>query len=814
MKVSLNLLKEFADLNQPADTILEIISSRIGEVENVEELASKYQGIVVGKIIDSRPHPSADKLSLNLVDIGRRQVQVVAGDKSLEPGQRVAYIPPGNIVPATAGKTQLKLDIRKIRGQDSHGMLASEYELDFSAAHEGVLKLDTDAKPGTGLNQLYKLDDHIIDVETKVLTHRPDMFGHLGFARELSAALGRPFTSPAWYLNRHPKWPQPSAKLGLELDNQLPELVPRITLAAFEGTIVQSSPTQIQSWLMRLGIRPLNNLVDLTNYMMVVTGQPLHAFDYDKVAGGQTTAKIIVRQPKKGEKLKLIDGSTIEPHKDAILIANHAGPIGLGGIMGGQATEVDERTKRIIVEAANFNMYSIRNVSMAHGIASEAVTRFARGQDPDAIAAVQRKAAELLKEWSGANPAGRLVDDYPRPRKSRTVKISAVRVNALLGVDETASSMARTLNNAELTAKVSGGKIEVSIPTWRPDLNIEADMAEEVGRLKGYSRIKVRIPRRGLQPAGSPPLRQLEEKTRRLLSAGGAAEILSYSGVPQTLLDNCGQDSKRAYRIRNALSPDVELMRLSLIPSLLEKVYPNLRRGHERFALFETGAAHNNHLIENKLPQEQPSIGLIVTDSKASLKKSGAAYFKAQAYLGYFLGGLGYDFILSASSPAADPWLAQAGAPFAAGRRSFVNVGTQTIGVLGEFAPEAERALRLPPATAGFELHLDRLLASAKTADNYRPLSKYPPVVVDVTLRTPSELPYAKLESALRSAMTKDVEQTIRPLDIFSPDKSYKHTSFRLEFTSRQRTLTQKEVNRWLESAVNKVAKRTGAVQV
>lgn len=815
MKVSLNLLRQLADLNQPAEQIITTIETKIGEVEQVTRLGDKYAKIVVGRIKSSQPHPDADKLSVNKVDVGSgRIVQVVAGDKTLSPGDSVAYIPPGNVVPVTAGKDELKLTVRNIRGIDSHGMLASLYELDFSSSHSGVMKMDSHPKPGTAIADVYQLDDSIIEIESKALTHRPDMFGHLGFARELSACLGQPFSSPEWYRKPPAPWPATNQALKIELDNQLDNLVPRFSLAPYDSVLAGDSPQQIQSWLMRLGIRPINSLVDLTNYIMILSGQPLHAYDFDKVAEGTKRAKFIVRRPKSGERIKLIDGSTIRPHKDAIIIANHKRAIGLGGVMGGEGTEVDARTKRVVLEAANFDMYAIRNTSMKHGIFSEAVTRFARGQDPDSIGPAQSLARQLINQWAGALPAGNFVDDYPRRRSIRAISLKSDYVNQLLGTEIEAKKMARLLNAAEVSTKIVSSRLSVTPPSWRPDLKAPADIAEEIGRLDGYTNIQPTLPERTIMPATTPKSLQTERRARIALSAAGANEVLSYSGIPASLIDAAGQDATQAYRVRNALSPDVELMRLSLTPSLLEKVYPNIRQGHGGFALFEIGPVHNKNLTENKLPQEQKCLAVVLVQTKKTVNWGGAAFFAAREYLVHTLSSLGLDFELSTTLARGDYWLEQASAPYESGRRIFINSGKATLGVLGEFTANVSAQLKLPELSAGFELNLDRVLGGKQLPAAFKPLSKYPPVVVDLTLKSKSDLPYSKLVSAIESCRTAAVSFNLIPLEAYAPDKSHRHTSFRLEFLSQQRTLKQSEVNSWLSKIVATVHKKTGASQV
>src|SRR5680860_1612833 len=376
MKVSLNLIKQLTRVKLGNDELLSRINSRLAEVENLENLADKYQGILVAEIKEAKEHPDADKLGIYQIYNGKKTIQVVAGDKTLKVGDKVAHIAPGLTVPATFDDAEpFVMKKIQLRGKDSNGMLGSAKELAFGDDHDKVLVLDTSVPAGTTLIEAYDLDYQIIDIENKTLTNRPDCFGLIGFAREVAGIQDLQFTSPSWFLETT-KIPKSNNSLKLNVKNEVPKDCPTYLATAVSKVEIKQSPVHLMTYLSRLGVRPINNIVDMTNYYMIMTGQPLHAFDYDKLASGNIT----VRYPKKGEKLTLLDGKEIEIHAHAVTICDDKGPIALGGVMGGANSEISNDTKNIVIECANFDMYSIRTTSMKHGIFSDAATRYMRGQ--------------------------------------------------------------------------------------------------------------------------------------------------------------------------------------------------------------------------------------------------------------------------------------------------------------------------------------------------------------------------------------------------------------------------------------------------
>ncbi|HEY1064347.1 MAG TPA: phenylalanine--tRNA ligase subunit beta, partial [Candidatus Saccharimonadales bacterium] len=600
MKVSVNWIRKYLDFDLPAtDELVARIGAQLGEVEEVVDFGAKYRGAVLVNVVECSKLENSDHLQLCFIDDGgatenvtRREdglVQVVCGAPNVAAGVTVVWLPPGVTVPSTYDTDPFVLEARELRGTVSNGMLASPKELALGDSHDGLLLLDGEHKPGTSLIEAFDLNDQIIDIENKMFTHRPDCFGQLGVAREVAGILGKPFTSPDEYLT--PSSATATGGLQLEVRNDVPELVPRFITETFENITIGPSPVCMQTYLVRAGIRPINNVVDITNYFMLLTGQPSHAYDYDKVAAlsGGEGAVLVVRHPRKDEQLTLLSGKTITPRDEAIMIATDKQAIGLGGVMGGADTEVDASTKNIILEVATFDMYSIRRTSMAHGLFTDAVTRFNKGQSPlqnDRVAAMLR--SQLMHD-AGATPAGLhdLNTTGDATSVHPTVQVTPEFINARLGLSLSGEEMQQLLTNVEFTVGLEGSTLSVAAPFWRTDIETREDVVEEIGRLYGFDKLPLELPKRDITPAPEHPLLAQKSAIRDSLSRAGANEVLTYSFVHGNLIDKASQKREHAYKISNALSPDLQYYRLSALPSLLDKVHPNIKAGYDEFALFE-----------------------------------------------------------------------------------------------------------------------------------------------------------------------------------------------------------------------------------
>lgn len=816
MKVSLNAVKQFIDFELPAaDKLVEKIGAQLGAVEEVIDLGKKYHGIVVAKVIKVEKHPDADKLHVCQIDVGKdKPVQVVCGAPNVREGMLAAWLPPGAVVPSTVSKEPFKLEARELRGVMSQGMLASPQELDISDSHDGLLEIDKDTRPGDDFAKVYKLDDVIVDIENKMFTHRPDCFGVLGVAREIAGILNKPFRSPDWYV-ADPALPKAGSELGLIVKNELSKLAPRFTAIAISGVKVGPSPIWLQVALMKFGQKPVNNIVDLTNFWMLVTGQPLHAYDYDKVkALSVGEATIVVRQPKPGEKLKLLNGKTIEPRAEAIMIATDKQLIGVGGVMGGAETEVDASTRNIILECANFDMYSARRTAMEHGLFTDAVTRFTKGQSALQCPAVALKTVADIQKLAGGQLASELIDNKHGVKPFPPVKVTAEFINQRLGEQLSAAEMKKLLENVEFQVALKADELTVTPPFWRTDIEIAEDVVEEVGRLYGYDHLPLLLPKRDITPAPQDALLQTKTLVRDRLAKAGANEVLTYSFVHGNLLTKAGQDPKNAYQIANALSPDLQYYRLSLLPSLLEKVHPNIKAGYDEFALFELGKAHLVGQVDGSgLPREDELTSLVVAAAD-KLRKPGAAYYMARKYL-----TAGVPAKLTFKPVPAAMHKYDITKPFDMNRAAFAYVGDTFVGIIGEFRASVRQALKLPKFCAGFELDTRELQKVFQAADNYLPLPKFPAVTQDITLKVVADLAYQDLADYLQAELDKakpgNSLLSLSPRGIFQPDGArHKNITFHLKLASYERTLTAAEVNKLLEALAASAHKKFGAERV
>ena len=832
MKVSLNWVKKFTDVSLPIDELVEKIGAQLGAVDDVINVGEKYKSAVIAKVVACEKHPNADKLSLCLIDDGRKVkdvnrdskglVQVVCGAPNVAAGQLVVWLPPGATVPNSFDKEPFVLEAREIRGKLSNGMIASAKELAIGDDHTGIEVIEDDIKPGTNFAEVFELNDHIIDIENKMFTHRPDCFGMLGIAREIAGISHKAFKSPNWYTESAEAHNDGRKNvLKLEVKNELPKLVLRFSAVAIKDIKVKPSPLWLRTYLSRVGVRPINNVVDLTNYLMLETGQPLHAYDYDKVKIGED-ATLGVREARPGEQVTVLGGKTIQLKKGVIVITDGKHPIGLGGVMGGASTEVDEQTKSIILECATFDMNTTRRTAMEYGLFTDAATRFTKNQSPRQNKAVLLRAMDEVRKVAGGRVASKIVDIKALP-PVKAVLVESAFINSRLGLNLPATTMKKTLENVEFEVSVSGGLLTIRPPFWRTDIEIAEDVVEEVGRLHGYDSLPHELPLRSIKPAEADERLSLKAKIREFLSAAGANEVLTYSFVPELTLKKVGQDPAQAYHIRNALSPDLQYYRLSLTPSLLEKVHPNIKQGFDEFVLFEMNKSHNRlqkDETEPDLPKEIETLALVVAGRDKSHKASGSAYFEARRYLDYFAEKLGMNLVYQplAKEPSY-PFVT----PYDPSRSAIVSdiKSGELLGIIGEYKQNVAQNFKLPIYSAGFELGMDYIQIAASNAGQYRALNRFPSLGQDLCLRTAADLPYQTLTDFITARLQKIVvehgyEFILEPIDIFQKenDDKYKQTTWHIELQHTERTLTTVEVNEVFDKLASDAKKEFNAERI
>lgn len=838
MKVSLNLIKQLINFElPPVDELVARVNQQLGGVEEVIDLKSKYGGARIVRVVECAKHPDADRLSVTKIDDGgvvadvprdeNGLVQVVCGAPNVHADMWAIWLPPKSTVPASFDDDEpFVLAARPLRGVLSQGMLAAADELDIGTDHEGIIEIHEHDVPagvelasGAGFAETFGLDDYVLDIENKMFTHRPDCFGQLGVAREIAGIFHQQFTSPDWYKSVQ----QFTVAEGLDLTviNDAPELVPRFMAVAIRDITVQPSPLWLQCQLVAMGGKPINNIVDATNYMMLMTAQPTHAYDYDKLRG----STLGVRLARDGERVSLLNGKEYELTTDDIVIADGEGVIGLAGIMGGADTEVSDGTKNIVLECANFDMYALRRTAMRHGIFTDALTRFNKGQSPLQNAAVLKQLMSMvggvqvsevfdLKQFSDE------LDDYFDGKYTpANIDIDSKFINERLGLDLSDDNICDLLNNVEI--KSHGPEEELNYiciqsPFWRTDLELLEDIVEEVGRLYGFYKLPRQLPMRSIKPAPRNPRRQLKQAIRQSLSRAGANEVLTYSFVHERVLKNAEQDPSRAYRLSNALSPDLQYYRTSVLPSLLDKVHANIKAGHDEFMLFEIGKIHDKELplTDENLPSEQTFVDGVYASKKP---RAGAPFYKARKLVDRLLADLNVeaDFVKIAELDA------DVSAPFDGQRSAWIVAKNgDKLGIIGELSQTVRRNFKLPDYTAAFSLDIEKLQAclASSCEYNYRPLSRYPSTTRDISLKMNSAVDYASVYACAEEVAKKhrELQISITPIAIYQPkdDDSTKTVTLSIKFTSAERTLTDKDTAPIIEEIAAMAAEEFDAAQV
>lgn len=830
MIISVNWLKQFTDIDVSIDELATLIGSRLVEIEEVIDLGAKYNGVVVAKVVECDKLEGSDHLNVTKLDDGgvvkdverdeNGYVQVVCGAPNVHAGMLVAWLPPNSTVPETFNdKEPFVLGARKLRGVMSNGMIASAKELDLFDDHTGILEIDKDCAPGSSFAEVYELNDYLLDIENKSLTHRPDTFGIIGFAREVAAIQGKPFKTPS-ELDRHevhftvenPTIQAPNVSID---DARLSDRYQAVILSGADGNA--KSTLQMQTYLSRVGVRPISAVVDVTNYLMMLTGQPLHAFDYDKVlAVGGGDAHIHVRSGREGETLELLDGRVIELAHEDIVIAAGETTIGLAGAMGGANTEIDESTKNIILESATFNLYNLRATQMRHGIFSEAITRFTKGQPAELTAPVLAMAVELLKRHAGAELATDAAEARAAQEAVSPISLTISMINDVLGSKFSASDAVETMQNVEFTVATDDNNHLAFVPPfWRSDIHIPEDVIEEIGRLNGFDTIEPTLPLRdftAIRPSGFDDLRA---RARKALVRAGANEVLTYSFVHGDILQKAGQSINESYRITNSISPDLQYYRQSLTPSLLGLVHPNIKQGYDQFALFEINKVHpkSHGLTNENVPEEVNSLALVFADKK---QKAGSAYYQAKKTLDYLAASLGLELVYSPIDAEPENVLS---APFEYRRSALVfDANTNRfIGIVGEYKKTVARGFKLPERCAGLEIDSEGLFeASQGREGGYRPLSRYPGAERDVCFQVNSSVTYSQVVACVSNVLSQvDLQTNIAPVDIYQAEGAETNNiTLRIKLTAHDRTLKGEEVAAIIERIIDAVSSQLHATVV
>lgn len=796
MLISLNEIKKYVEIPSTVSNqeLIELIGSRLVEIEEVIDLAPKYKGAYIAKVVKCDPIEGTH-LNLCQIDAGAvtaefsdgETVQVVCGAPNVHSGMLAVWLTPGAIVPSTYGHENFRLGKRKLQGYESNGMLAGADELDFDNEHKAIAEIDPKiARPGDSLADIFALDDLILDVENKSLTHRPDCFGLIGFAREIAGILGIKFNEPAVFENLEAKLLPSTLDLQVKIEGD--DLCPRYSCAVFDLTRHEPSKylTREAVFLAKAGMRAIDPMVDLTNIIMLETGQPLHAFDYDKLftVGGAKTPAIVVRAAKDGESLQLLDGKTIACTPDDILITSNNVPVALAGAMGSKNTEIDVSTTRVVLESATFSLYHLRKTQMAHGIFSEAITRFTKGQPAAMTLPVLSETIQRL----GVEPLT-MVDEYPGKVKSNTIKLTDSQINSLLGTGYDVETISQTLENVGFEVEEAGDVLAVTSPLWRTDIHIAEDIIEEVGRLLGFDNIPLALPKKPFSGTESSPLWQLKQELRGILSDRLAMhELLTYSFISRDLLEKVGQDPDDSYEIVNSISPELQCFRQQIVPSLLDKVRENIKSGHKDFTLYEINqvSLKSSGLTDEGTPVLKNHLGIVSLNDFYELKARILALFKSLKL------NIEYRAITSETANH-DPYLEPK-------RSAEILVGDTKIGAFGEIKAVVLRRFKLEPVISACEINLDKIAQLPRDRATDFKISRFPFVERDLTLKVSTVAQFGRFDQAIFTMLSaENLIAEVAPVSVYQADPATKNISFHLRFSSPERTLDQDQISAIME---------------
>jgi phenylalanyl-tRNA synthetase beta chain len=822
MKVTLNWLKQYVHFNWSPEELTERLTMLGLEVEGVQKFGGEFEGIVVAQVVTREKHPNADKLSVCRVNDGAGERQIVCGAQNFQAGDKVPLILPGASLPLKPGeKEPFTIKVGKLRGVESHGMMCSHDELGLDPEaiglkrEEGLLILRPDARVGQPFAEYLGRTGGDVVYDLEVTPNRPDLNSVIGIAREIAALTGNPLKMP----------PVASQASAVKADSLVAvriedaELCPRYTARVIRGVKVGPSPDWLRSVLEKVGLRSISNVVDVTNYVMLECGQPLHAFDYHqlaKAADGRPT--IVVRRATAGEKFTTLDGQERTLTNDMLLIADEQKGVALAGVMGGQNSEINERTVDVIIESAYFKPTNIRRTSKAVGLRTDASYRFERGADIGICDWASARCAALILETAGGQLAEGVVDAYPAPVEPRQITLRHAKVGALLGLELKPEEIEFYLG--QLGLKVAGRKprpldataapepVTFRIPSWRVDLKREADLIEEVGRLHGVEKIPATAPRGAVGSNAYDAIHDQLAEARRILAGLGLNEAQG-----QTLIADMAarlvQPAEALIALANPLSADMNVLRPSLLPGLLDSLRHNLAHKNDAVALFEVGRVFRQN---GGRPVERRHVAIALTGPRNPVFWSSEE--RDAKFDVYDLKGLVEEFLEQFGLRAAQYQRRAESTALFLESATITLGGKLPLGELGQLLPRLAKRYDLRDAVLLAELDLDELLVRRNAAKSFKPLPQFPTIRRDVAMLVPEATTHDAVLAVVRQTKPANLE-SVELFDVFRGKHvpaGQKSLAYAFTYRHAERTLTDAEVNAAHEKLVNQFKQRLAAV--
>ncbi len=806
MRVPLRWLETMVSLPEDIESLAHRLTLAGLEVTDIEQLGGDWDRVVVGRVLEVRPHPDADRLRLVTVDKGGEHQTVVCGAPNVAAGQDIAFASEGAMLTDPRTGSPRKLKKSRIRGVVSGGMVCSEAELGLSVEHEGILVLDTSRPPGTPLGEV--LGDRVFVFD--LTPNRADALCVLGVAREVAALTGASLTPPDISAPR----PGPAIEGRASVEIAAPDLCRRFTLALIEDVEIAPSPPWMQERLTAAGMRPINNLVDITNYVMLELGQPVHAFDYDTVRDHH----IIVRRAEAGETLTTLDGKTRQLDRDRLVIADPGGAIAVAGVMGGLETEITDSTRNVLLEVANFEQANVRRTARAFDLFSDAARRFAWGLPPELPAIASARVCRLLTEHAGGRVAAGMVDAWPAPESPVQIRLRRSRIPQVLGMDISREAVCSALDDLGFEVEEQGESLSVGVPYWRRDVRVPDDLVEEVARIAGYDDLPA-APLAGAIPHHPPlPARELRERARDLASEAALFEVQTYSLISDVDLAVVTPPAMREaplLKVQNPLGEARDTLRTSLRPGILRAGARNLTRGVKAVRLFEVGRSYHSTVGGDGRPEErEQAVALVVgvrMDRFGNPTDEALDFFDAKATLEHVLAGLRI-------APSFRPSSAFG---FLGGRTAEVAVEGGVVGVLGQVHPEVAAVFGVEPDAFLWELNLSALLAAVPDLTEppiATPLPRHPSAVEDFALLVGSEV---LAEDLVREALGHPLVVDARVFDDYLLDepaaeggeaRRRRSLGISVRYQARNRTLNDSDIAKVRRTVLKRLKANHGAV--
>lgn len=805
MRISFNWLKQYIDLNTTAEEVAAILTGIGLEVESIEHLGRKFDGFVVGEVVSVEKHPNADRLSVCkvLLTPGGEPKQIVCGAPNVAAGQKVVVGLPGAVVPSNqhdpAGKPFVLAET-KIRGVESNGMICSESELGIGDDKSGIKVLDPSAKIGESLSDFLGLND--VAMEIGVTPNRPDCLSHIGVARDLAGKMGKPIRLPE-STSKHRQKTSVTTAASVEVKNTV--ACPRYSARVIRNVTVQESPKWMQQRLTAAGLRPINNIVDVTNFVMLEYGQPLHAFDLDRLSNN----KIIVTNSTVGQPFTTLDGKKHTLSGTELMICDGEKAVAIGGVMGGENSEISTTTKNVLLECAYFDPGSVRNTSKKLGISSDASYRFERGTDPNKIDDVSRRAAVLMEEVSGGEMLDGVIDVYPEPIKSKEIAVRPARVNQILGTTIAGKDMLSILRSLGFSPQEKkNDTITCTIPTYRPDVTQEIDLIEEIARLFGYDNIPNETSGTVVLSEPSASESRLSD-LRKWLQCNGCNEVVTNSLIDES---TARIFSDRVVKVKNPLSIELEVMRPKLLPSLLQSVAYNYNHGADSLRFFEVGSTFAVTPESQKSSfisgiSENKTVGIVFSGFTGAL----SWYEKQREFDIYDMKGFVLSLIQSAGIDNIHLIYYDASSSLTEQSIGVEIHGTYA-GSIGKCSAQLLNKFKIEKDVFFAELDVD-VLFNDHSVKKYSEYSKYPTVVRDVAFVLNKDIPVKDVESTIKKS-GGDLVTGITLFDVFSGSgvgDGKKSVAFSIRVNSTQRTLKDTEIDEIVSRIISAVTSAHGA---